>query len=112
MSRGTKQTAKEMEATVKRFQRQAKDAEAEASYQDKVGKQAMMSGVDSALGAVGSAANLVPLYGSKAQGRRGHEKCRVLPACSGRSEEGREGPHFQEWGRFLEALVSRKCQND
>tara|TARA_R110002012_G_scaffold213607_3_gene384694 strand:+ start:1941 stop:2732 length:792 start_codon:yes stop_codon:yes gene_type:complete len=50
---------------------QAKDAEAEASYQDKVGKQAMMSGVESALGAVGSAANLVPLYGSKAQGRRG-----------------------------------------
>jgi len=50
---------------------QAKDAEAEASYQDKVGKQAMMSGVESALGAVGSAANLVPLYGKSSQARRG-----------------------------------------
>jgi hypothetical protein len=50
---------------------EAKDASAEAAYQEKVGKQAMMSGVESALGAVGSAANLVPLYGSNAQGRRG-----------------------------------------
>ena len=48
---------------------QAKDATEEASYQEKVGKQAMMSGVESALGAVGSAADLVPLYG-KTQGAK------------------------------------------
>lgn len=50
---------------------EAKDLSAEASYQEKLGKSSMMSGVTSALGAVGSAASLVPLYGKSNAARRG-----------------------------------------
>ena len=42
---------------------EAKDASAEANYQQQLGASSMKSGVSSALGAVGSAASLVPLYG-------------------------------------------------
>ncbi|HBY67800.1 MAG TPA: hypothetical protein DEG69_08640 [Flavobacteriaceae bacterium] len=49
---------------------EAKDLRAEADYQAKAGKQASMSGVQSALGAVGSAASLVPLYGKNRAAKR------------------------------------------
>lgn len=49
---------------------EAKDLRAEADYQERARKQAMMSGVTSALGAVSSAADLVPLYGKSKSAKR------------------------------------------
>ena len=49
---------------------EAKDLRSEADYQAKLQKQATMSGFDSALGAVGSAASLVPLYGKNKAAKR------------------------------------------
>ena len=49
---------------------QAKDLSAEANYQQQLQKSSRMSGVSSALGAVGSASNLVPLYGASVASKR------------------------------------------
>ena len=49
---------------------EAKDLRAEADYQERARKQSMMSGVTSALGAVSSAADLVPLYGKSQSSKR------------------------------------------